>query len=139
MAYLQIEAQPSGAVGFSSATSSPGLERETELKLDESQINISRKRSPLSLRGWHGDAVEDVEIGAFDSDCEEGERFGLLTGADELRRSPPIVGRFTVADQENPRAVVRDAVQTVRRLAVAYDLNGLLNRLPHRRAPLRGG
>src|SRR5215510_13613301 len=29
----------------------------------------------------HGDAVEDVEIGAFDSDREEGERFGLLTGA----------------------------------------------------------
>src|SRR5262249_44137410 len=52
MAYFKIEFQPSGAVGFSSATSSQGLERETELKLDESQINISRKRSPLSLRGW---------------------------------------------------------------------------------------
>src|SRR5262245_19105824 len=52
MEYLQIEAQPSGAVGFSSSTSSPGTERETELKLDESHMNISRNRSPLSLRGW---------------------------------------------------------------------------------------
>src|SRR5262245_9873619 len=52
MEYLQIEAQPSGAVGFSSATSSPGPERETPLKLDESHMNISRNRSPLSLRGW---------------------------------------------------------------------------------------
>src|SRR5262245_57449792 len=51
-AYLQIEAQPSGFVGLSSGTSSPGLERETALKLDESHINISRKRRPLSLRGW---------------------------------------------------------------------------------------
>src|SRR5262245_24659479 len=86
----------------------------------------------------HGDVIENVEIGAFDSDREEGEGPALLAGANDLRRSPPIVGRFAVADQENPRAVVRDSVLTISRLAVTHHLNGLLDRLPHRRVAFGG-
>src|SRR5262245_44990130 len=86
----------------------------------------------------HGDAVENVEIGAFDSDREEGERLAQLTTANNLRRAPPIVGRLAVADHENPRPVVRNAVLTVSPLAVAHDLDGLLNRLSHRRVSFSG-
>src|SRR5262245_5291809 len=41
----------------------------------------------------HGDAVENVEIGALDPDREEGERPALFAGADDLCRAPPIVRR----------------------------------------------
>src|SRR5215475_11793424 len=54
----------------------------------------------------HGDAVENVEIGAFDSDRKEGEGLGLFSGADEFSRGPPIVGRLAVADQKDPGAII---------------------------------
>src|SRR5215468_4635385 len=100
--------------------------------------NIFKPQPAEFERLAHGDAVEDVEIGALDPDREKGERLGLFAGANNLGRAPPIVCRLAVADQKDPGAVVRDAVLAVSRLAVADDLDSLLDRQPHRRVALGG-
>src|SRR5205085_8538413 len=46
-----VVAQPEGAVGFSSGTSSPGLERETELSELDSHAKSARNLRPWSFSG----------------------------------------------------------------------------------------
>src|SRR5262245_52727018 len=68
--------------------------------------HLAKTQAAERKRLAHGDAVENVEIGALDSNRKEGKGPGLFAGANKFSRAPPIVGRFAVTDQKDPGAIV---------------------------------
>src|SRR5690349_21537989 len=71
---------------------------------------VAKTKTLKAERVAHADLLENVHVRALDTDREELEILSCLALAQQLRRAVPFVGRGTIGDQEDPRAVVGDAI-----------------------------